>query len=149
MKLLKYAWFILALSIVSFDANAQFKSKEEIELGNRLKALYPDDDVCALTSSERYTFAIGKNDTVGAMKFVEEELVGMKDRAGVSIVESYDTFSEIEFIRTFNKEGKKYVPGYQSVVDKPYFQSDIFDDDNRYKSFSFYYATLEIGRAHV
>lgn len=128
------------------NLNAQFKSKEEIELGNNLKKLYPDDEVCALVSTDVFTFEIGRNDTVNAMQATVEEFVGLKDKSSITIVESYNHFSYVDFIRTYSKEGKKYSPiAYQTIVDKPYFQSSVFDDDNRYKAFSFYFPTLGEG----
>ena len=136
--------FLLVLSCLG--ANAQFKSKEEIELGKTLKKLYPDDEVCALLSTDLFTFDIGRNDTVTAMQTAEEEFVGLKDRSSVTVVESYNHFSSVDFIRTFYKEGKKYtVNSFQSIIDKPYFQSAVFDDDNRYKAFTLDFSTLGEG----
>lgn len=143
---MKRTLFIAAMVLLNLQLIAQFKSKEELELGNRLKALYPDDEACSIKSTITFTFDIGRNDTVNAMKIAEEEFVGLKDRSSISIVESYNHFSSVDFIRTFTKNGKSYsTNAYQSITDKPYFQSDIFDDDNRYKSFSMYFPTLGEG----
>ncbi len=138
-----YATFIL-LSLLNISVSlAQYKSKEELNLGLSLKKQYPDEDVCAIKSTETYTFSIGRNDTVNALKEIEEEFVGLKDNTGITIVEGYDLFSSVDFIRTFSKKGKSYSSDdYTSVSDKAHFQSDIFDDDNRYKSFSLYFETL-------
>lgn len=134
--------FTLSISI-SF---AQYKSKDELDLGLSLKKQYPDEEVCATKSTETYSFTIGRNDTVNALKHTVEEFVGLKDGTGVTIRESYNLFSSVDFVRTFTKKGKNYsTDDYTSVSDRPYFQSDIFDDDNRYKSFSLYFETIGKG----
>lgn len=143
MRIIVFTFLLIAVSLTT---TAQFKSKEEIELGNNLKKLYPDDEVCAIVSTDLITFDIGRNDTVTAMQISEEEFVGLKDRSSVTIVESYNHFSSVDFIRTYSKEGKKYsVNSYQSIIDKPYFQSSVFDDDNRYKAFTLSFSTLGEG----
>ncbi|HMG15319.1 MAG TPA: transglutaminase domain-containing protein [Saprospiraceae bacterium] len=127
----------------NFYLAAQFKSKEELDLGSRLKTLYPAYEACATTSKTRYKFDIDKKDSVTAIKLVEEEFVGLKDKSSITIVEGYNHFSKIDLIRTFTKFGKTYSPDHaKRIIDSPYYQSAIFDDDNRFQSFSLDFFTF-------
>lgn len=135
--------FSFYVCFLFLDASyAQIKSQQEIDKGNQYKKLYPDEEVCALTSIETYTFGIGRNDTVIAHKDVEERFLSLKDGASVSVVESYNHFSSVDQIRPFTTKGRSLSTYEVPVVDRAYFQSEIFDDDNRYKSFKFSFATL-------
>jgi len=140
--------FMLLMASIQFLSFAQLKSKEELEKGNELKKLYPEDDVCAANSTEVYSFALGKNDSAGAAKLVDEDFIALKDNSEIYIAEPYNHFSTIEFIKTYIKKGNGYSPYPAVKIDQAYFQSDIFDDDNRYNSFKLPFATLGAGAAY-
>ena len=132
--------------LLQLFALSQFKSTEELEVGNKAKLLFPDDDVCATTSQIKFTFDINKSDTVTALKDTEEEFIGLIDKSSHVVIESYNSFSSVDLIRSYYKKGRGYVMNqFLSITDRPYFQSDIFHDDNRYKYFQLDFPTIGSG----
>lgn len=140
---------IIATKIVSAQG---VKSPEELELGNKLRAKYPDNNVCVINSTITYTFEIDNKDSARAYKTTEAEYVALKDRTAATLFESYDDFSSIESIKGFNKEKGKYknIPSYEFYAQSFKLSSDeVFDDDNKVKVFGFYFETLGQGKKSI
>jgi Transglutaminase-like superfamily len=141
--LMKSIFITICVLSLQLTTRAQFKSTEELEIGNIAKGLFPDDDVCAINSLIKFSFDINKSDTVVAIKDIEEEMIGLIDNTSYVVSESYNSFSSVDLIRSFNKKGRGYLMNqFLSITDRPYFQSEIFHDDYRYKYFQLDFPTI-------
>jgi len=154
MKKITFIFIIVICATVLSQAQFQYHypNKEDQAVAKQLKSKYSDDDyVCAMESTERYTFDIGKQEAgeqppVTAKKEEENELIALTDNFGYTFVESYHAFTSLYRFRVWYKDGKSYkqsdMYNDHSVSDNDYSSNGIFYADEHYKSFKYPFTTL-------
>jgi len=135
----KICFFILLLPLF---VNAQ--SDDDIYEANRLKKVFPDDRVAAMSVEEEYNFDKGRSDDrlpiVTATKNTGITFLSLRESAGIQYYDFYNSFSRITSFKQLEKvKGmfgmkKNYNVGY--AIDKSASSSEIFSDDSRVKYFN-------------
>lgn len=125
------------LSVLSVSAFAQTVDVEWMKNARNYKVKYTDDDVLILSSYEKYSFDVSReeknNPKVTAYQEVSEEYIALKDYINVTFGDGYDSFSEIKRLLAEQNTGRSYRPMPLQVNDRAYNSDDMFDVDTRYK----------------
>jgi transglutaminase-like putative cysteine protease len=120
------------------------QNDDDIYEANRLKKIFPDDRVAAISVDEEFTFDKGRAEdklpVVTATRNTGINLVALRERASIQYYDFYNSFSKITAFKQLEKlKGmfgikKNYNVGY--AIDRSASSSEIFSDDSRVKYFN-------------
>lgn len=135
-------WLVATLLLAPLLAPAQ--NDDDIFEANRLKKVFPDDRVAAITYEEDFDFDRGRDNdklpVVTATCNTSVNFVALRERAGIQYFDFYNSFCKItSFKQLERKKGmfgisKNYNVGY--AIDRSASSSEIFSDDSRVKYFN-------------
>lgn len=136
MKSFRYLALIALLSSV-ITSTAQINSPESIKVANELSKKFPDAVVYQEQNSSTLAFSVVDGKSKGAILSIKEDNVSeyfsLKDNAAIAIYETYGSFSSIDKMLTYTKNGKKYILNYVTAVDMKVESDGIFHSDARFK----------------
>lgn len=135
MKLLSYLTPVLLCCAQL--VTAQINSPESIKLANEIGKQFPDAIVYQEENTTTLTFSVIDGKAKGAaLSIVEDnvsEYLSLKDNVGIGVYETYGTFSSVDKMLSYTKNGKKNVLNYTLAIDKAVESGGIFHSDARYK----------------
>jgi len=136
MKSFSYLLIIIFLFSATI-LKAQINTPESIKLANDLSKRFPKDSVYQEQNTSTLIFSVVDGKSKGAILNIKEENVSeyfsLKDNATTGVYETYGTFSAIEKLLIYIKNGKKYILKYPAVIDNPIESDGIFHSDERFK----------------
>ena len=149
---MKKITLLLLIALLPFITVAQKKvqpTPEDIDLAEKLKEKYPDEEVAFKSIKDHITFGFDKkNEKVLVFQTTEEHLINIAERADIQKYCMYDTESEVKEFSFKYRNGKG---AFFRVRDEAYTSQDLFHNDTRvkYTNMDFplkgytYYVTLE------
>ena len=116
----------------------QVNTVASIKLATDLGKKYPESSVYVEDNTTTVKYSVenektGAKLTINAVKI--EEFLSLKDNIAVGVLESYDSFSEVDKMLSYSKSGEKYTLNYNAAIDKAVESGGIFHSDARYKYF--------------
>ena len=133
---------LLLLFTLPFAGLSQ--AEDDIFEANRLKKLFPDDRVAAVSVEEEYSFDRGKGSdrlpVVTATKNTGINFISLRESASIQYFDFYNSFCKINSFKQLEKmKGmfgikKNYNVGF--AIDRSASSSEIFSDDSRVKFFN-------------
>lgn len=127
-----FAQTLLLFVLLSCSAFAQKRiepTSEDLTTANELKALFPDDNVALISSTDKVTFDLNSRDAkVEVIHLSEENMINIDSRADIQKYCFYDGESTIE---TFKIEYRNEKTAGFYVKDEAFKSNDLFHNDSR------------------
>lgn len=144
MKLFSYPVFAAFLCSAT-SLTAQINTAESIKLATDLSKQFPESIVYQDVNTSTITFSVLDGKSKGAILNIKEdhvsEYLSLKDNVELGVYETYGTFSSIDKMVSYTKNGKKYVLNYTTAVDNAIESGGIFHSDARYKAIALNFAS--------
>jgi len=136
--------FFVSLLVLLVPKGLLAQADDDIYEANRLKKIFPDDRVAAVSVEEEFSFDKGKSDDklpiVTATKNTGITFISLRESAAIQYFDFYNSFCKISSFKQLEKvKGmfgikKNYNVGY--AIDRSASSSEIFSDDSRVKFFN-------------
>lgn len=150
-----FSYYLLPLFLVCAQVvTAQINTPESIKLASDLGKQFSEAIVYEENHTSTLAFSVIDGKSKGAtLSMVEDhvsEYLSLKDNVAIGVYETYGTFSSVDKIQSFTKDGKKYVLNYSVAIDKPIESGGIFHSDARYKFIELSFASKGVrGKSEI
>jgi len=137
MKITRSLCLLFATTILlnSFHTSAQTVSDDDLATALLLKKKFKNDAYAAVSMTERYSFAKGKNELGQPVVTVKSEgsveFIALKDIAVFQYSKFHNRFVTLNSFYRYDKYQKKYVQTGRKGIDRSVTDDNIFFDDSR------------------